>query len=205
MSLVRSARMLLFGFLLLLILPLGGSTQTSNQKREQLAKDVQAVADALRNNNALEADRKAKAIADREGEIYYVMILLKPRDKQGFGVGQKPSVPDGIEPMYRHLSKNQLSKQKLKAETDALVEMGYRTAAAAKIHGHLPLPVRGQAIWKRVREDFEKNSLDFIKAVKTGDPGKVQTAAILSSRNCNHCHFLYRMPLVPVLKPPIAK
>ena len=64
---------------------------------DKLAKSVDEVAAAIEKGDLAGAKKMAKDIAAKEEEIYYVMLLMKPRDKKGFGVGDKAGdvTPDG--------------------------------------------------------------------------------------------------------------
>ncbi len=163
-----------------------------------LAKQVDAIASALQKGDKATAGSLAQKLAKSQDEVYDVMLLQKPRDKKGIGVGKTPNeiVPDGIEQLIRVLARDQQSKDKLAKHKDALVHMGYRTAAIGLFAKLMP-PKKDQgektkAKWLEFADQMEKASVEFAKAAEGGSPAEVRGTAEKLNNSCNACHSVFR-------------
>ncbi len=170
-----------------------GNRGEAGSSAAKLQKQVQVIADAIEKGDNKKADELAKKLAEQEEEVYYVMLLFKPRNRKGFGVGDKANeiIPDGIELKIRALSRDLISAAKLAKEKEALIEMAYRTHAITKFAGHLA-PKKGKADWLRFCEESEKACTEFIAAVKSGSTAEVKKTASKINTNCNNCHSKFR-------------
>jgi hypothetical protein len=159
----------------------------------KLRTEVDAIVDAMAKGDSKKADELAKKLSDKEGEVYYVMLLQKPRDKKGYGVGGKANdiIPDGIELMVRGLARDLISGAKLKKEGPALIEMAHRISAINRFAYHTA-PKKDTAEWKRYCEETEKATAEFVEAVNSGSTAAVKGAATKINNNCNSCHSKFR-------------
>lgn len=199
----KTTRIILVG---LVALVLGGVMLWSGGmgragEEEALAKKLDAITAAVEKGDMMTVKDLAKKLAKEQGEVYYVMLLMKPRSKngimvtknQGIGVGEKMGTikPDGIEFKLREMTKNAMPKAQLKKESEALIKMGNRMAAIAHFSRELP-PTKGLAKWNQFSSDFQKLSAGFVKAIKTQEPVEVKKAATKLNANCNQCHSIFR-------------
>ena len=141
---------------------------------------------------AKDADKMAAAIAKKEGEVYYVMLLHKPSNKKGLGVG-KGIVPDGIELKLRAMSRDLMSTQKLKNEAEALTNMAYNIKAINMIAHKLPPRQALKAKeWLKYCTETDKACGELVAAIKSGSTAEVKKAAASINTNCNNCHSKFR-------------
>ncbi len=188
-KLTRLSITCLTGLALVGLLLLGNRGEAGSAAK--LKAQVQEIADTIKKGDNKKADELAKKLAEQEEEVFYVMLLFKPRNRKGFGVGGNAITPDGIELKIRRMSLNPLPAAQLKKEADALIEMAYRTHAITKFASHLA-PKKGKADWLRYCEDSEKACTEFIAAVKSGNPMEVKKTASKINTNCNNCHSKFR-------------
>jgi cytochrome c556 len=175
---------------------LAGTGQGGEKEAKALMKKVDAMAEALQKGNKDAAAGMAKNLAkEQEGEVYDVMMLMKPREGKtpGFGVGKVPGeiVPDGIENMIRVLARDTPGKAKLDREKGAYIEMAYRTQAIGTF-AHASPPKKDKAKWNDFSKQMQGGTQDFIKAVQSGSPAEVKTAAEKLNNSCNACHSVFR-------------
>jgi hypothetical protein len=171
-------------------------------------KDMRAALDKLVKSGTDKPDDLSKAGADfakankiDNENIKDVMDFLGKRDDkspQVWGVGGKPGEikPDNIEMKIRELAKKQLTKDQVKTEADALVEMANRTAAVAAVaRASAPakaLPDKDPKDWKKYSEDMSKMAREFAKAVESKDAKAIKTAANNLNATCSDCHGKFR-------------
>lgn len=158
---------------------------------------IQKIADAVK---AGEKDSAAKMAQSTAKDIEYledVMHFLKPRNKGGFGVGDKAGevFPDGIELKLIAMSRDAPAAVKLAKEADAITEMAYRTAAIAEIAlAAAPKSDSGakkKADWIRWSNDMKVESLNLASVAKKG-PAEVKMASEKLTASCNNCHAVFR-------------
>lgn len=172
-----------------------GNAGSDDEKRK---KAVQEIADALEQGKMDMVKTLSKKLADKEEDVYYVMYLMKPRDKKGFGVGKSAGdvIPDGIELKIQALGRDVISVVKLKKESDALLEMCHRIDAIAHFAEHLPpAKDKGKATkknWQDFIGDMHKATAELEKAIKGGAPAEVKKAASKVNTNCNNCHSIFK-------------
>lgn len=176
----------------------GGRSDAGDEAKRM--KEVQAIADALKQGKTDVATDLAKKLAKNEADdgVYYVMYLMKPRDKKGFGVGKAPGdvIPDGIELKIQAMGRDVMSGVKLKKEADALQEMSYRIKAIALFAEHLP-PERDKGkltkkAWLEMSKELKEMSGELEKALQSGSTQEVKKAAAKVNANCNQCHSLFK-------------
>ncbi|MGF1580512.1 MAG: hypothetical protein ACFCD0_14210 [Gemmataceae bacterium] len=143
--------------------------------------------------------KKITAADDEDYKWLNVMTLFSPRRRGGFGVGQKGEIEiDGIERKIRALTRGPLMAGQLKKESAALIQMGYRTSAIAKISHAMPMKQdknkrEATAKWLKYAKSMDKASMNFVKAVKAKAPKMVQKAATAIDNSCNQCHKDFRL------------
>jgi hypothetical protein len=149
--------------------------------------------------------KKEAADVAAQHEIEFVMNLFKPRttspDKvSGIGVGAKPGTfkQDSIELFLIDLSnpKKPIPKPDLDANQADLQKMAEVIVAVAELTPHYA-PKKDEAgkpikDWLKFSADMQKQSKDLLSAVKSGDPKKVQKAALNLNSSCNGCHTEFR-------------
>ena len=124
------------------------------------------------------------------------MIVFKPRDKKGIGVG--PRGPgDGIEFKLNNLGKRKMAKAQLRKESAELLKMAYINLAMAEITPHYPPPrlrrnKKGVKEWWQYTADWKTGTKAFLSAVKKGEPEAVKKAANSITNACNGCHADFR-------------
>lgn len=161
-------------------------------KQATLKKSVGQIAAALRKGDDKTAQKLAETVAkgQEKGDVYYLQLLFKPRDKEGFGVGEEQVkiIPDGIELKLRALTRFGIKEDRLKAETDALTQMAYHTAAIARVCGEVAKEGQNGASMQQLYKDMETKAVGLAAEVKKGDPADVKWAAITLERTCENCH-----------------
>lgn len=174
-----------------LLLVMGTSIAGGEAK---LMSEVDKIATALEKGDMAGAKKMAKKIADSEEEVYGVMLLFKPRNKKGYGVGETENaiIPDGIELKIRAMSRDTISAQKLKTEASALEKMAYRTASIALISHPLPTNKRKAKQWEEFVDSMQSSSMDLVKAIKSNSPAEVKKASSSLNASCNNCHSEFR-------------
>lgn len=166
---------------------------------KKLAGQIDGIAAALQSGKKDAAMKLTKTVAKQQGEVYEPMLLFKPRAKHGIGVGPKANqiVPDGIEQLIRVFARDAPSKAKITKHKDALVQMGYRTAAIADIAIALTSKQnfnkkKTKAKWQEFCKEMNESAHQFVKAVKSGSPAEVKKAASSLDSACNRCHSVFR-------------
>jgi len=165
-------------------------------------KDVQAIADALKQGKMDAATDLAKKLAVKEKDdgVGNVMALMKPRGGKdnGFGVGKNPGDinPDGIELKLNALGRDLISPAKMKKESEALEEMALRMHAIAQFADALPPAKDKGKLTKKKWLEFSKGMLDSVvdleKAIQTGSPNELKKAVTKVNANCNQCHSIFK-------------
>jgi hypothetical protein len=177
---------------LMLLLVRGG--HAGDEK--DLAPGVRKVADMLAKGDKADAAKLAKDLA-KNADLDDIMHLFKLRKKKGIGVGKTPGavVPDGIEPQFLKLGRDEPSQASLKREAGALADMGYVTAAIMQVaHAKPPEKDQGKRTikdWLTFSEETRDACLAFAEAAKKS-PAEVHKAAEKVNNACNNCHMVYR-------------
>jgi hypothetical protein len=169
---------------------------TSLAGEDKLGKQIDAIADAVGKGDAKVKDMASKVAKDQDGEVYDIMMLMKPRKmgkKSGLGVGTPEDgiVPDGIELKIRDMSRDVISGAKLKKEGEAISQMAHRVAAIAEITKQLS-PKKDKKLWDEFTESMRESADELAKAVKDNSPAEVKTAASKLNASCNNCHSKFR-------------
>jgi hypothetical protein len=155
-------------------------------------KDVLDLAKAAENGKLNPA--QVQAIRKKYEDLNHIMTGYKPRAKKGIGVGL-PSPGDGIEFKLNNLGRRALSKMQLQKEKADLIKVGYINVAIAElIMQDKPKPKGGKGAkdWQQHSVELKKASLEFIDAVKKGNPAAVKAAANNINNSCTTCHSDFR-------------
>jgi hypothetical protein len=156
-------------------------------------KDVLDLAKASMEGKKIDKAR-LEAIKKKYEDLETIMHAYKPREKGGIGIGP-PSKSDGIEIKLNNLGKKALSKMQLDKEADDLVKAAHVNVAIAEI-AKLYVPKakggKGPKEWNEYLDQMKKSSMEFAKAVKSGDPKAVQKAANNVNASCTNCHSDFR-------------
>jgi hypothetical protein len=156
------------------------------EAREAIVKMVET-----RDDGAMQ--QQAAALAKKVTELNNIMQVFKPRKKNGLGVGPKG---DGIELKIISMSKRTLPKGELTRQQDDLIRMAEVSRAVSEVAIHFTpkekQPGKDPADWKKYTEDMKQGSLELIKAVKSGDPKLVRSAATNLNASCTDCHSKFR-------------
>ena len=130
-----------------------------------------------------------------------VMNLLKKRSKDNpdaWGVGPKLTnqMDDGIEVRIQNYAKKAPSKDSLTKEKADLIQAINRTKAIAAIAvAKKPTKKEGDKDpkdWQEYADRMVKGSDDLAKAIESGDPKAVKTAAANLNSSCTDCHAKFR-------------
>jgi hypothetical protein len=166
-----------------------------DDKEVKEAKDaVTKLVNAMRQGG--NAGPQAAEVA-KKVEIENLMIVFKPRNKGGFGIGPKPNTitPDGIEQKIINMAKLRLKQDRVAKQKEPLIEMTERVQAVAEITQHYMPPKKAGAIpadWKKFTQQMKKSAQDLGNALKGGDPMKIKAAATELNANCSECHSVFR-------------
>jgi hypothetical protein len=176
------------------------------EEKEKMMKTAAAKEELLKLVGAIDAGAKDDEIGKQAGaigkmhEIGPVMNQMKPREKGGLGIGDKPDaiLPDAIELKLIALGnpKKLISKADLTAQQADLVKMAEVSLAISHV---APIYAEGEGRkgaevkeWNKYCEDMQKGSRTLIDAIKSGDPKKVQDASNRLNGSCNSCHTTFR-------------
>jgi hypothetical protein len=136
---------------------------------------------------------QAKAIRKKYDDLEIIMTIYKPKNKKGLGFNK---TPQGIELKIINLGKRALPKATLDKEANGLIEMAHINMAVADLTKlYVPAKPKGgkkPAGWLKYCDETKKAAQDLIKAVKSGDPAKVKSAATNLNSACNGCHSDFR-------------
>lgn len=164
---------------------------------DDLGKQIDAIAAAMGKGDSAKAKSMASKVAkDQDGEVYEIMMLMKPRKmgkKSGLGVGSPEDsiVPDGIELKIRDMSRDVVSGAKLKKEGEAITELAHRVAAIAEITRQLA-PKKDKKLWDEYTQTMRESADELAKAVKDNSTAEVKSAASKLNASCNSCHSKFR-------------
>jgi hypothetical protein len=191
-----------FGMLVVVALGLGcllAGGRSNAGEADKLKKQVQEIADALKNGKKdMVTDLSKKLAKQEDKDVFAVMKLMQPRDKAGFGVGPTAGdiSPDGIELKLTALGRDLVSDMKLKKESKALEEMAYRIGGIAHFAEQCPpAKNKGKATkqkWSEFATGMKESVAEFAKAVQTGSPTEVKKMAGKVNANCNNCHSIFK-------------
>jgi len=163
----------------------------------QDADSIDKIAAAFEKSDAAGAKKMAGDVA-KKIMLDDLMHCFKPRDKKGLGVGAKAGAvkPDGIEKKLLEMAKKTLKEDQLTTESEALVHMGYHTAALAEIMvAKTPDKDDGKKKkkdWVAWSDELRNASLQFAVAAKDKKGPALKTAAAKMDGACSKCHDVFR-------------
>ena len=173
-----------------------GRGQQDDKEVKEAKEAVTKLVNAMRQGG--NAGPQAAEVA-KKVEIENLMIVFKPRNKGGFGVGPKPNTTtpakDGIEQKIINMGRLRLKKDQVAQQKEPLIEMAERVQAIAEITQHYMPPKKAganPANWKKYAQEMKKSAQDFGGAVKGGDPMKIKAAATDLNAACTNCHGDFR-------------
>jgi len=168
-----------------------GRAQKGDSDAEAIKEAREAIVKMTRANDS-EIQQQAATLA-KKAELGNIMQVFKPRKSTGLGIGPKG---EGIEPKIISLSKRTLSKGDLARQSDDLVKAAEVSRAVAEVTVYFTpkekQPGKDPADWKKYTEDMKQGSQELIKAVKSGDPKQVRSAATNLNAACSDCHSKFR-------------
>jgi hypothetical protein len=136
---------------------------------------------------------QAKAIRKKYDDLGTIMTIYKPKAKKGLGFNK---TAQGIELKIINMGKRALSKATLAKESKGLIEMAHINMVIAEISKqYAPSKPKGgktPAMWNNYADETKKAAEALIKAVKSGDPARVKSAATNLNSACNGCHADFR-------------
>ena len=171
---------------------------TGAGEKNQVLSDIDKIAAAHKKGDKAGAEKEGQALAKKLQELYEAMDLMKPRKKDGSGVGAKPGAitPDGIEQMLLKIGRDAPTPGFMGKSADALEEMGYRIAAIAEISlAKAPTKDQGKKLvkdWVEWSKDMRDAGLELAAASKAKSGANVKTAASKLNHTCNSCHSIFR-------------
>jgi hypothetical protein len=178
---------------------LGRGTARVHAAADKAVTDaILKIADAIKKGDSDEAKKLAGALAKKIDDFDDVMAVLKPRKKNGVGVGKTPGaiVPDAIELMLNNLGRDG-PDAKLLAKADALEELAYVTAAVGEV-AYARGPI-GKLTAKQTKKDWlawsqevRSGAADLAKAAKAKGAQDIKSAAAKINTACNSCHSAFR-------------
>jgi cytochrome c556 len=196
---MRNARIWIAGAL---VTALVGAVVLSNTSRagenKALLDSIDKIAETLKKGDKDGAKQQAEALAKKLEDLYEAMDLFKPRKKGGFGVGDKPGVvlPDGIEQMLIKIGRDAPAAGTLNKNSEALEQMGYRTAAIGLIAlAKTPATDKGKQTrkdWTDWTNEMVDSGIALAAAAKAKGPQDVKTTAAKVNNSCNSCHSVFR-------------
>jgi cytochrome c556 len=173
-----------------------GSSRAGENK--ELLSAMNKLVDSLKKGDKAGAQKQAEAIAKQIEEVHEVMDLYRPRNKGGWGVGDKPKAitPDGIEQMLLKIGRDAPTANTLKKDGDALEQMAYRAAAIAEVAIiKAPKQNMGKKLvkdWVEWSKDQRDASLALAAATKARSGADIKAAAAKTNNACNTCHSTFR-------------
>jgi hypothetical protein len=126
------------------------------------------------------------------------MHKFKPRDKGGFGIGDKPGAisPDGIQSKVEALGKRKLTAAAVTKEADAIAQMALEVAAiSVAATAHAPKkkePGKDPKDWKQWTVEMKDSAVELNKAAKAKSADDIKKAATKLQGSCNSCHGAFR-------------
>ncbi len=191
----RCMAALLMGLGVVVLVGPGGAADDKKMVPEAVISGLQKVADSLAK------DPKADVSKDLDGlkkfDLKLPMKLFKKRENGGWGVGGKAGAinPDGIERQLEALGEG-ANAAALAKDGDAIMELGYRTAAiAALAEAKAPAKAMGKKTpkeWMKWSTELKTASLQLGEAAKKKDAAAVTKAAAAASKTCSGCHDIFR-------------
>lgn len=163
-----------------------------------LAATIRQIAALEAKGNSQEAAAKALALAKKIEDVSDIMGLLRPRNKQGLGVGPAPGAikPDGIEQMIMALARDGITPDKLTKYAKALEQMAYDSAAVMEVALAKPPEkdegAKTRKLWLESAKQAHTAALELAKAVRSGNASEVRTVANRLNTGCNNCHAEFR-------------
>jgi len=183
------------GFLLALgIWFLAAPSSQSAAEDEEIKEAKEAILKILDSGDS-DVKAQAEALAKKCSLEAIMNASFKPRKNGGIGVGPAKA-GDGIELKVMSLSKRALPKLDLTSQEKDLTRMAQISKLVGEATQHFAdkykKPGKTPADWKKHTDDMIKGSDDLIKALKTGNPTTVKTAATDLNASCNNCHSDFR-------------
>lgn len=156
-------------------------------------KGILKIAAALAKGNSEAASSDAKALAKKIEEIDEVMNLMRPRNKKGLGVGEKPGaiVPDGIELKLVQMGRDAPSQQAANKEAAALEKMAHVVGAIAEV-AIVKTPKTKAKEWIRYAKEMRDAAPKLAEAAKSKSPAELKKAAAQINAACNSCHTAFK-------------
>jgi hypothetical protein len=173
-----------------------GRGQQDDKEVKEAKEAVAKLVNAMRQGG--DAGPQAAEVA-KKVEIENLMIVFKPRNKGGFGIGPSPGkvspAKDGIEQRIITMGRLALKKDQVAKQKEPLIEMAERVQAVAEITQHYMPPKKAGATpanWKKYTQEMKKSAQDLAGALKGGDPMKIKAAATDLNASCTNCHGDFR-------------
>jgi hypothetical protein len=171
-----------------------GRGQQDDKEVKEAKEAVTKLVNAMRQGG--NAGPQAAEVA-KKVEIENLMIVFKPRNKGGFGIGPSPGKvsPDGIEQKIINMGRRPLTKNQVAQQKEPLIEMAERVQAVAEITQHYMPPKKAganPANWKKYTQEMKKSAQDLAGALKGGDPKMIKAAATDLNAACTNCHGDFR-------------
>ena len=162
-----------------------------------LRRDVDAIANAVKENNRDEAKKRAVGLA-KAHNIDEVMHLYAPAKKGGLGIGpaDAPIAPNGIANAVQGLAKGALPPAMVLAKPLEFEELAWRIAALGDVtSAYAPQTDRGKKtrqMWLQIADDSREAALDFRAAILARNAKGLVNAATRISDACNACHATFK-------------
>jgi hypothetical protein len=171
---------------------------TGAGENKEVVSAIDKIAAAHKKGDKAAAEKEGQAVGKKLQELYEAMDLMKPRKKDGVGVGAKPGAitPDGIEQMLLKIGRDAPSPAFMNKSSDALEEMAYRIAGIAEVAlAKSPAKDKGKQLvkdWVEWSKDMRDSALELAAASKAKSGANVKTAASKLNNSCNSCHSIFR-------------
>jgi hypothetical protein len=146
-----------------------------------VVKDLQAGKDVA---------KKVDAIRKKYEDMEHLMVIYKPRDLGGLGIGPVSPKADGIEYKILNVGMRGLTAAALAKEKAELIKVVWLNVAMARISRTYTPRARARE-WNAYCDDMEKASKRLLEALKKDDPVAVKKAAWEVHLSCAGCHTPY--------------
>jgi len=189
---------LMAGSLGIFLISQGTGNVRAAAQNKTVTDAIMKIADEFKKGNTAGAKTQAEAFAKTIEDLDEVMDLLKPRKKNGVGVGKVPGaiVPDGIEQMLITLGRDAPGAGTMAKQAEALEEMSYVISAIAEVAIAKPptkfAAKQNKKDWMTWSTEVRSSALEFAKAAKAKGAQDVHSAAKKMNNACNSCHTVFR-------------
>ena len=177
------------------LIVMASSTYAGDDGKE-LRDAVVKIAALLKKGDKAGAEKAAAVQAKKLGDLDELMLMFRPRNKGGVGVGSVPlanPAKDGIEVKLRELARE--IPAGIAKETAALEETGWYVAAIAELANAKgwanPTGKKTKKAWKEHSDDLHVLGAAFAKAA-AGKGGEIKTQAAKVNANCTNCHTIFK-------------